>query len=251
MSQSTISDIEVGRWAAMPVAALREAFTAVGADFECVVRFHGGALDRLLDERHAATTGAVAALLQRHKWVVAAEVTFNHYGDRGSIDLLAYHARTRTALVVEVKTEIVSAEETLRRLDVKVRLASALVRERFGEWPVRVVRLLAVRESTVNRTRVRRLESLFEPAFPLRGGELRRWLVAPGPAAGAILFVRHVRDTAGGDGMRGARRVRPANGPPGPQPERGPSQGRTAGSLSQRIAPPGAVPRDGSPAEGG
>jgi hypothetical protein len=70
----------------------------------------------------------VLGTLRAGGWTTAVEVTFNHYGDRGSIDVLAVHPVARIALVVEVKTEITSAEETLRRLDVKVRLGAGLAR---------------------------------------------------------------------------------------------------------------------------
>jgi hypothetical protein len=40
-------------------------------------------------------------------------VTFSIYGERGSIDLLAWHSETRTLLVVELKSELTSIEETL------------------------------------------------------------------------------------------------------------------------------------------
>lgn len=224
VSQALISAIERGRWTMLSVATLRRVFAAVRADFDCVVRFRGAELDRLLDERHAATSGAVATLLRQRGWMVAAEVSFNHYGDRGSIDLLAYHASPRTALIVEVKTEIASAEETMRRLDVKVRLGAALALDRFGERPVRVVRLLAVVDSTANRSRVARLDALFGPAFPLRGVPLRRWLetpgpavAAPGPAAGGLLFVPNAPNIGRGTVMGGSRRIRRSRVvPPGP-----------------------------------
>jgi transcriptional regulator with XRE-family HTH domain len=208
-SQWAISEIERGRWSRMPVETLRRVFGALDADFDCAVRFRGAEIDRLLDERHAATAGAVATMLRRRGWTVAAEVSFNHYGDRGAVDLLAVHPAGRIALVVEVKSEITSAEETLRRLDVKYRLGSGLARERFGERPARVVRLLAVSESTANRDRVARLDALFGPAFRLRGVALRHWLAAPAPTtAGGLLFVRNVRPIGAGNGMGGARRVR-------------------------------------------
>jgi transcriptional regulator with XRE-family HTH domain len=165
-SQALISAIERGHCASVTVAALCRVFAVLGADLDCVVRYRGAELDRLLDERHAAATMAVMPLLRDRGWRVATEVSFNHYGDRGSIDLLAYHPPTRTAMVVEVKTELTSAEETLRRVDVKVRLGSGLVQERFGERPARVARLLAVLDSTANRSRVARLAPLLEAADP-------------------------------------------------------------------------------------
>ncbi len=215
VAQSTVSDIERGDVDAMPLRVLCRVFEVLEANVDVVVRYRGGELDRLLDESHAATVAALAGHLRGGGWRVAVEISFNHYGDRGAIDLLAYHVASRTLLVVEVKSMIASAEETLRRLDVKVRVAPLLAPARFGEKPTRVVRLLAVRASTANRQRVARLAALFEPAFPLRGRQLAAWLRSPGPIvggqAGGLLFVR---DTAPADRMRGVRRVRVARRSP-------------------------------------
>ena len=209
VSQATVSAIERGHWSATSVRTLGRVFDVVEADVDVVVRYRGGQLDRLLDESHAATVAELATILRADDWRVEVEVSFNHYGDRGSIDLLAYHPATRTLLVIEVKTEIASAEETLRRLDVKVRVAPSLAPERFGEAPARVVRLLAVRASSANRQRVARLEPLFGPTFPLRGRALAAWLRSPGPIVGGrpggLLFVRNI---ARADRARGGRRVR-------------------------------------------
>lgn len=211
VSQATVSAIERGHWSTTSLRTLERVFDVVEADVAVVVRYRGGELDRLLDEGHAATVAELATFLRADGWRVDAEVSFNHYGDRGSIDLLAYHTATRTLLVVEVKTEIASAEETLRRLDVKARVAPLLAPERFGEKPARVVRLLAVRSSTVNRQRVARLETLFGPTFPLRGRALAAWLRSPGPIVGGrpggLLFVRNI---APADRTHGVRRVRDA-----------------------------------------
>jgi transcriptional regulator with XRE-family HTH domain len=239
-SQGLVSAIERGHCAAISLAALGRVFAALGADVDVIVRYRGADLDRLLDERHAAAAMAVLPLLRKHGWGVISEVTFNHYGDRGSIDLLAFHPPTRTALVVEVKTELVSAEETLRRLDVKVRIAPSLVPDRVGERAARVVGLLAVVDSTANRSRVARLAPLLETAFPLRSAELRHWLRAPGPAIGGLLFVRN---TSPGIRTRGSRRVRrPATalGTPG---VRG---GRQRGAEDARAGrPPGTYQHPG------
>ena len=197
VSQPTVSAIERGRFGAMPLRTLERVFDAVEADIDLVVRHRGGEIDRLLDEGHARLVVQVARVLRAAGWQAVPEVTFNHYGDRGSIDLLAHHAAARVVLVVEVKTVVHSAEETLRRLDVKARIAPAIARERFGETSHPVVRLLAIRGSTANRERIRRMDDLFSPAFPLRGRRLVSWLHAPGPGsldgeAGALMFVRDI-----------------------------------------------------------
>jgi transcriptional regulator with XRE-family HTH domain len=128
VSQTLVSAVERGHGARLSVGTLARVFAALDADLELVVRYRGGTLDRLLDERHAATVAAVLGTLRARGWTTAVEVTFNHYGDRGSIDVLAVHPVARIVLVVEVKTEITSAEETLRRLDVKVRVGAGLAR---------------------------------------------------------------------------------------------------------------------------
>jgi hypothetical protein len=38
-------------------------------------------------------------------WQVVVEYTFNHYGDRGSVDVVAWHAGAGALLLVEVKSE--------------------------------------------------------------------------------------------------------------------------------------------------
>jgi len=52
----------------------------------------------------------VLAELRGHGWLVAAEASFNRYGERGSIDVLAFHPADRVVLVVEVKSVIVADE---------------------------------------------------------------------------------------------------------------------------------------------
>jgi hypothetical protein len=206
--RTLVSAVERGRGQRLAVGTLARVFAALEADLELVVRYRGGTLDRLLDERDAATVAAVVGALRARGWTTAVEVTFNHYGDRGSIDVLAVHPVARIALVVEVKTEITSAEETLRRLDVKVRLGAGLARERFRLPVTRVVPLLAVLDSTPNRSRVVRLAPLLDPAFPNRSAALSQWLANPGAAGGGLLFVGVSRGKRGGGDMSGPHRVR-------------------------------------------
>ena len=50
-------------------------------------------------------------------------------GERGVIDILAWHAATRTLLVIELKTEIVDINELMGTVDRKRRLAATVARE--------------------------------------------------------------------------------------------------------------------------
>src|SRR5205814_7728531 len=123
ISQSAISLMERGHLDGVTVHALRSVLGALEARIELDVRWRGGALDRVVDSRHATLVNLVVAILHLFGWETAVEVSFSHFGDRASIDILAWHAAFQTLLVIEVKSELTSVEETLRRLDVKTRLA--------------------------------------------------------------------------------------------------------------------------------
>lgn len=215
VSQQLVSKIERGRLATVSNAVLRRVFAAVEADLLTVVRWRAGEIDRLLDEGHAELVGRIVVLLRRRGWQVLTEVTFSEFGERGSIDILAWHPASRTLLVIEVKTEITSAEEMLRRHDVKVRLGWRIGRERFGVKPARIAKLLVVADEMRNRRRVARLDLILAEAYPARGRVVRRWLADPdGDLRGLIFAV----PAAGGRSTRRPRRIRrPAVASPAPE----------------------------------
>ena len=206
-SQDFVSRAEQGRLDGMPIGRLRALAAALDAELVVTLRWRGGDLDRLLDEGHAAVCGAVTSWLTRLGWELQPEVTFAIYGERGSIDLLAWHAPTRTLLVIEVKTELVSVEETLRRHDTKTRLARDIALERFGWRPVHVSRLLILPESRTHRLRVERHDVLLRRTYPGRSSALRAWLRNPiGPISGlAFLSVTHAM--RGGRGPLSRKRI--------------------------------------------
>ena len=210
VDQSVVSDIEAGRLGSVRVAAVHAVAAAVGAELVQSLRWRGGELDRLLDEGHAALVGAGAVLLERLSWATAPEVSFAVYRESGSIDLLALHGPSQSLLVVEVKTELTSVEEMLRRHDVKSRLAARVARERLG-WDARTVsRLLVLPDASTPRRRVARHGAVLDRAYPLRGTDARAWLRTPTGAVGALLFLSSM---AGGHGRNGPvtrRRVRRA-----------------------------------------
>jgi transcriptional regulator with XRE-family HTH domain len=188
-SQGEVSKLELGRIGGMSLRRLRALFAALDADLVVYVRWRGGELDQLLDARHAALGEAATAWLGSIGWTVIPEVTYSILGERGSIDLLAWHPETRTLLVIELKTELTSIEETLRRHDVKVRLASSIARERFGWMPAAVGRLLVLPEDRTARRRVEQHRSLFQRAYPSSGVAVRRWLRVPVGSLAGILFL--------------------------------------------------------------
>ncbi len=136
VSQQLVSLLETGGLGRLSLEAARGIASALGAELVVTVRWRGPDLDRMRDEGHAAVVATIASILNAEGWLTAAEVTYSEYGERGSIDLLAFNPAARILLVVEVKTEVVSVEETLRRHDAKVRLAPRIARQRFG-WSLR------------------------------------------------------------------------------------------------------------------
>lgn len=196
----------------MPV--MRRILAALDAHLIVEVRWRAGELDRLLDADHAALAALVARLLGEAGWEVRVEVTYNEFGERGSIDLLAFMPATGTLLAVEIKTDMAAVEQTLRKLDEKVRLSRGIAKARFG-WQVRQVGwLLVMPENSTLRRKVAAHTSLFEKAFPMRGAAIRRWIKRPVGAAGGLWFLS---DIAHGSGIRGAggrTRVRKPKSPP-------------------------------------
>ena len=208
VAQQLVSRIERGDSGRMSRRTVDRVLGAVGADVVTTVRWRGGQLDRLLDEAHAALVGAMADLLRRHGWQVLTEVTYAEWGERGSVDILAWHAATRRLLVVEIKTEIASAEELLRRHDQKVRLGPTLARDRFGVVPRSVTRLLVLADRTANRTRLARLEASVGATYPARGRAVRDWLADPSatsPMPGLLLLREPGRARRGVSRVRRAR----------------------------------------------
>jgi transcriptional regulator with XRE-family HTH domain len=205
LSRSQISLIDRGRIDGVTVGALVRAAAALGADLDVRLRWRGELLDRLLDESHAAVVELIVGRLRRLGWIVEVEVSFSIWGERGSIDVFAFHPGTRALLVVEVKSVIADSQATLHGLDRKVRLAVEVAKGR-GWQPRHVSRLLVVAASATSRRRVARLATTWDAALPARGSIVRRWLAAPdGPIAG-LLFVSN--DSQDGTRRRSTGRER-------------------------------------------
>ena len=194
----------------MSLWRLRSIFRALDAEVVVFVRWRGGSLDHLLDARHASLAESTIERLVGAGWSVQPEVSYSVYGERGSIDLLAWHEATRTLLVIELKTEITSIEETLRRHDSKVRLAPGIARERFGWDPAVISRLLVLPEDRTARRRIEEHRATFRRVYPLANAAVKRWLSDPQGSMAGILFLPDT-NTA-----RVRRRIRPESSPVGP-----------------------------------
>lgn len=207
-SQNLVSRVERGHVADVALRTVRKLFAVLDASLALEVRWHGAGLDRLLDEGHAVLVAAVAARLRELGWLVEIEVTYSEFGERGSYDLLAYHPVARVLLVVEVKTDLPSAEATLRKLDEKTRLAPKIARERFGWQAVAIGRLLVTPDANTLRRRVARHSALFSRALPARNVAVRRWLSQPSGGLAGLWFVSNRDGGVAISAARTAERVR-------------------------------------------
>jgi transcriptional regulator with XRE-family HTH domain len=217
VSRSFVSDVERGLIGHGDLPRLERLCVAVGADLDVRVRWRGEGVDRLLDESHADLVERTVELLKELGWETAVEVTFNEYGDRGSVDVLGWHVASRSLLVIEAKSVVGDAQATLMPLDRKTRLG-AKIGGQLGWHPSSISRLLVVWEGTTNRRRVERLDATFRTAFPVRGRAVGAWLSQPAGPVSALLFLP---DSARGGARRratGRRRVnRPQRSPERPR----------------------------------
>lgn len=164
VAQTAVSLIERGHCDRVSMPALRDVAAALDARLVLQIRWRAGDLDRLLDVDHALISAAMVRRLQLSGWESRVEVTYALRGASGSIDILAWHASTRTLLVIEVKTEISSAEAVLRKFDEKARIAASVARERFGWIAAGVSHLLVIEGSSTNRRRLHAHSPLFDAA---------------------------------------------------------------------------------------
>jgi transcriptional regulator with XRE-family HTH domain len=209
VSRGTISNLERGRLRGVSLETLIRVAEAVGADVDIRIRWRREQLDRLLDHDHATLADAFVAMLKRLGWETAMEVTFAIYADRGSIDILAFHAASQTVLVVEIKTVVPDFQSMVSSVDRKARLAMQIARER-GWDPRTVGRIVVIADNSTSRDRVARLSASLAATFPDRGQRVRTWLRAPtGPISGLVFF-RNANPAGVTARRAGLERVRPA-----------------------------------------
>ena len=205
LSRSVVGRVERGELSGLGLGSVVAVAEALGATVELSIRWQGEGLDRLLDEGHATLVDRVVAWLRAAGWDVAVEVSFARGGERGSIDVLAWHPVRRVLVVIEVKSVTPDMQAMLYGLDRKARLGPEIARGRG--WDARATaRVLVIWDTRTNRRRLEKHASSVRAALPAGTREVLAWLRDPvGPPPAGIWFVTDVR---GMDGM-GVRRRRP------------------------------------------
>lgn len=178
VSQSIVSRIERGLGGRLTVETLGRVAQALGSRVDVRLSWQGEALDRLLDRDHARLVEVATRQLRARGWEIRTEVTFWIRGERGSVDILAWHEASLTLLVVEIKSVVPDVQATLSTLDRKARLGAEIA-STVGWRPRKIARLLAINASRTSRRRVEAHASTFEAALPDRLVKVRRFLASP------------------------------------------------------------------------
>ena len=179
VARSLISDIERGHLDGTSLARLRAVAAVLEIRLDVVARWRGGELARLINARHSALHEDVAVFFGRlPDWRFTPEVSFSVYGERGVIDILAFHPASGALLVIELKTAIVDVNDLVGSVDRKSRLAIGVAADRG--WPAASVsRWVIVTRDRTNQRRIEAHRSMLRAAFPQDGHAVRSWMTNP------------------------------------------------------------------------
>ena len=207
VSIQTVSRIERGHGASSTLRVLRVVARVLEIRLDLAPWSRHGDIVRFATADHAALVEGVLRVLAPLGWEARAEVSFSEHAERGFIDVLAWHAASRSLLVIEAKTQIVDVGETVGILDRKLRLARRIA-ARFAWEPANVGCALIVAEGRTNRRRIADHRATFGSALPGDGRRFRAWLRRPASSIEAVAFWPNSRPRAARQGHGGARRVR-------------------------------------------
>jgi transcriptional regulator with XRE-family HTH domain len=206
VSTSTVSLIERGQLGRLTLGTLRAVGRPLEIEVELVIRWHGGELFRLLSLGHSQMSERVTRWLTTAGWEVRPEVSFSHYGERGVVDLVAWHSGCQTMLLVELKTELVDVGDLLATMDRRRRLA-AVIGSSLG-WAAKTVgSWVLFTETRTNRRRVSQHAAVLRSAFPTDGRSIAGWLAAPDRPLSALSFLPESRDIRSGTRPGPRRRI--------------------------------------------
>ncbi len=159
---------------------IRRVSAALDVRVDLVPRWRAGDLDRLLNAKHSQLHQLVARWFAgaRPAWILAPEVSYSIYGERGVVDIVAWHPGRRAILVIELKTDVVDVNQLIGKVGEKTRLIRQIVRDR-GWDPFTVSVWVIVAAGRTNRARLAAHRSVLRAAFPADGRAIRGWLTDP------------------------------------------------------------------------
>jgi transcriptional regulator with XRE-family HTH domain len=188
VSRSEVSLIERGLIDGVPLRTLRRIAGALEINLEIVARWRGAEIDRLMNAGHAQLHEELATYLGHLPgWLHRPEVSFSIWGERGVIDILAFHEPSGSLLVIELKTELANIEELLTEMGRRQRLATEIAAGQ-GWKPTSISTWIVIAESDANRRAVRRHAAVLHGGFPADGHAMRSWLRRPVGSIHALSF---------------------------------------------------------------
>jgi len=218
VSQASVSAIERGKFGSLSIDTLDRIGQALEADLTLALRWRGPKLARLLDRRHAHLSNLVVAELVAAGWEVCPEETFNHFGDRGSVDVLAWRPESAALLIIEIKSEIVDIQDLLRALDIKARVVPGVVRRTRGWQAEHVAAVVVLPSNNAHRRAAATHAALLGAALPARTREVRRWIAHPAGWLRGLWFFPYINGQSTVEQTSAGRRVQAPRGRPSPAP---------------------------------
>jgi transcriptional regulator with XRE-family HTH domain len=206
VSRAVYSDMERGHFDRIPLWTLRRVATVLEVRLPLEPSWRGGRIERVISGRHAAMAERLTAMLAAAGWEVRPEASFNSFGERGVVDLVAWHPVCRTLLLIEIKTELVDPSGLLTVTDRRRRLAGVIARD-SGWKPGVVAQWVVIAAGRTNARRVAEHRSMLRAAFPADGRSIEAWLADPRKPLDALWFLPDVAHRSTGRAARGPNRV--------------------------------------------
>ena len=209
ISPSTVSRIERGHLDTLTLSSVRRVAAALDVRVDLVGRWRAGDLDRLLNAKHSALHEQVARRFRdvHPEWVFEPEVSFSIFGERGVIDILAWHPPTSAVLVIELKTDIVDVNQLVGGVDRKRRLARNVARDRGWDAAAASVWVI-VSDGRTNRARIDVHRAMLRAAYPMDGRGIRAWLRDPSSPVAALSMWQNGHPGTTTPSLAARRRVR-------------------------------------------
>jgi transcriptional regulator with XRE-family HTH domain len=182
IARSVVSRLERGHLDTASLATLRRIAAVLDVRVDVRAFSRNGDLDRLVNARHSRLHESVARYLRTlPAWLFEPEVSFAIWGERGVVDILAWHAKRRVLLVIELKTAIVDVNELVGTFGRKVRLAIEIARRHGWDVPndATVAGWVVVEDSRTNRRHMAAHSAMLRAAYPQDGRSIRGWLARP------------------------------------------------------------------------
>lgn len=217
VNRSLISAIERGHLEHVSIGSMLAIARALEIQVSLSTRWRAGDLDRLISGRHARLHESVGQwfAVALPDWILAPEVTYSIFGERGVIDILAWHPGRRALLVIELKTDIVDVHELIGTMDRRRRLARKIALER-GWDPLTVSTWVLVAGGRTNRARLAAHRTILRNAFPTDGRVVSGWLRRPDRAVDALSLWERSDGRTGSSDLAARHRVRVKQDPAGP-----------------------------------